>query len=89
VRRVTQAAAAADGLQPPARLGQHPPAGDQVGREEGELGVAGAGILDPAQRAIEIGQVGALADGGEADARNQRLAHSEPLLSCRARQCGS
>ena len=89
VGRVAQAPPATDGLQPPPRLGQHLPAGDQVGREQRKLGVAGAGILDPAQRPIEIGQVGALADGGETDARDQRLAHGGPPLSCRARRCGS
>ena len=37
--------------------------------------MAGTDILDPPQRPVEAGEVRALADGGEADAGDQRLNH--------------
>ena len=54
---VAEAAAGADPLQPAAHLGQDPAAGDELGGEERQLAVRGAHFLDPAQGAVEVGEV--------------------------------
>ena len=77
--RIAEAPPAADRLQSPPRLRQDAAARDQIGREQLQLGMGGAGVLDPAESPVEPGKVRPPADGGETDPGDHRLAHARAL----------